>query len=240
MATKRKKSKFREYTKAIIIVVLLTLLIRAFVVEPFKIPSDSMMPTLVFGDHILANKVIFGLDLPFTDSKFLIFQQPRRKDIIVFSFPENKEKEECRSITENIATRVGSVLSNSNPAYLFKDSCRDFIMRVVGVGGDKVEIKDKKAYVNDFPLDEPYKIHKDSRIENTHVTKRDNFGPVTVPRGKFFVMGDNRDESYDSRFWGFVDMEDIKGKAFVIYWSWNSSDVWYNKIRWRRLGDHVL
>ena len=99
MATKRKKSKFREYTKAIIIVVLLTLLIRAFVVEPFKIPSDSMMPTLVFGDHILANKVIFGLDLPFTDSKFLIFQQPRRKDIIVFSFPENKEKEECRSIT---------------------------------------------------------------------------------------------------------------------------------------------
>ncbi len=232
MATKQQKSKFREYFEAILIALVLALLIRGFVVQAFKIPSGSMIPTLSIGDHILVSKFVYGIKLPFTDSRFLILRQPRRGDIIVFSFPGNREKEECKNISGNIAYRLENVLNNRNPLYLFKNDCRDFIKRVVGVGGDKIEIKDKQVFVNDIALDEPYKIHKARGIENG----RDNFGTVTVPHGKVFVMGDNRDYSYDSRFWGFVDMDDIKGSAFIIYWSWDKTAKLFNKLRWNRVG----
>ena len=211
------KSKIREYTEAIVIAVLLALLIRAFVVQAFKIPSGSMKETLLVGDHILVNKFIYGTKLPFTDSRFLIFRPPRRGDVIVFSFPKNREKEECTSFVKNISFRIGNAVSSLNPVYLFKDDCRDFIKRVIGVGGDKIEIKRKVVYVNDVPLTEPYTVYKDSAFEDS---QRDNFGPFIVPRNSFFMMGDNRDQSYDSRFWGVVDMSEIKGKAFIVYWSW--------------------
>jgi len=227
------KSKIREYTEAIVIAVLLALLIRAFVVQAFKIPSGSMKETLLIGDHILVNKFIYGTTLPFTDSRFLIFRPPRRGDVIVFSFPKNKEKEECRSFFNNLSFRISNAVSSLNPVYLFKDDCRDFIKRVVGVGGDKIEIKNKVVYVNDVPLTEPYTVHKDSAFEDS---QRDNFGPFTVPRNSFFVMGDNRDQSYDSRFWGVVDMSEIKGKAFIMYWSWNSNGSFFSKVRWDRIG----
>jgi signal peptidase I len=239
LTAKYRKSKFREYTEAVIIAVFLALLIRTFVVQAFKIPSGSMQPTLVIGDHILVNKFIYGLDMPFSDSRFLIFRQPKRGDIIVFSFPKNKEKEECASVSKNITSRIENVIKSGNPAYIFKDNCRDFIKRVVGVGGDKIEIKNKRVYVNDIPLDEPYKAHKDAQILSSQLSQRDTLAPTIVPRRKFFVMGDNRDQSYDSRFWGFVDMEDIKGKAFVIYWSWNSNDAWYKKVRLGRIFDLI-
>jgi signal peptidase I len=228
-----RKSKFREYTEAIIIAVFLALLIRAFVVQAFKIPSGSMIPTLLVGDHILVNKFIYGMKVPFTDSRFLIFNPPKRGDVIVFSFPQNKEKEECTSTLKNVSTRMGNAWSSGNPFYLFKDDCRDFIKRVVGVGGDKIEIKDKVVYVNDEPLDESYIIHSDLSMDGA---PRDNFGPFTVPRRSFFVMGDNRDQSYDSRFWGVVDMEEIKGKAFIKYWSWDRQGDFLEKVRWGRLG----
>ena len=227
------KSKFREYTEAIVIAVLLALLIRAFVVQAFKIPSGSMKETLLIGDHILVNKFIYGTKIPFTDSRLLIFRPPRREDVIVFSFPKNKEKEECTSFFKNMSFRIGNAVSSLNPVYLFKDDCRDFIKRVIGVGGDKIEIKNKIVYVNDVPLTEPYTVHKDSGIEDS---QRDNFGPFTVPRNSFFVMGDNRDQSYDSRFWGVVDMSEIKGKAFIMYWSWNTNGGFFSKVRWNRLG----
>ena len=235
MAAKKAKpkSKLREYTEAIIIAVFLALLIRAFVVQAFKIPSGSMIPTLVVGDHILVNKFVYGLKIPFTESRLLIFNPPKRGDVIVFSFPKNKEQPECINVFENISSRFRNTLSSGNPFYLFKDDCRDFIKRVVGVGGDKIEIKNKKVYVNDVLLDEPYAVHKDDEIENS---LRDNFGPFTVPRRSCFVMGDNRDRSYDSRFWGVVDMDEIKGKAFIMYWSWNSDDTWFDKVRWNRIG----
>lgn len=239
MAAGKRKSKFREYVEAIVIAVMLAMLIRAYVVQAFKIPSGSMIPTLVIGDHILVNKFIYGLDLPFTDGRSLIYKQPKREDIIVFAFPKNREVAECGSIAKNIQSRLGNTLSNGDPSYLFKDDCKDFIKRVIGVGGDKVEIKNKVVYVNDVALSEPYKIHKDANIEEKGATVRDNFGPITVPYGKFFVMGDNRDQSFDGRFWGFVDMNDIKGKAFIIYWSWDSSDLWYNKVRWGRIGNLI-
>ena len=235
----RKKSRFREYTEAFIIAIILALVIRGYVVQAFKIPSGSMIATLLVGDHLLANKFIYGLKAPFSDSRFLIFRQPKRGDIVVFSFPKNREKEECSSTSKNILNRIENVLSTGNPLYIFKDDCRDFIKRIVGVGGDKIEVKNKTVYVNDIPLDEPYKIHRDIRIEEPGQNPRDNFGPVTVPRNKFFAMGDNRDQSFDSRFWGFVDMDDIKGKALIIYWSWDSDDVWYEKVRWDRIGDLI-
>jgi signal peptidase I len=230
------KSKTREYAEAIIIAVLLALLIRSFVIQAFKIPSGSMIPTLVIGDHILVNKFIYGLKLPFTDGRILIFSPPKRGDIIVFSFPGNKEKEECTSISKGLSTRITNTLKMKNPAYLFKSDCRDFIKRVVGVGGDTVEIKDKKVYINGRALSEPYKQHVDQLVMSADVSPRDNFGPITVPRNKLFAMGDNRDNSHDGSFWGFVDMEEIKGEAFIIYWSWDSLESLFNKVRWSRIG----
>jgi len=122
------------------------------------------------------------------------------------------------------------------------DPSKDFIKRVIGLPGDIVRIQDKKVYVNDHLLEEPYAVHSDSRILPAGVSPRDNMSGVTVPANSLFVMGDNRDESYDSRFWKFVDMKDLRGKAFMIYWSWNqdgemslSSSQSY--VRWNRIGD---
>lgn len=196
-----KKSKFREYAEAIIIALLLALLIRTFVIQAFKIPSGSMIPTLTIGDHLLVNKFIYGIRIPFVSGRFLVFKEPQRGDIIVFEYPE--------------------------------DPKRDFIKRVIAVGGDKIEIKDKVVYVNDKAINEPYVVHKDKSID---MGPRDNLSRRIVPKGKFFVMGDNRDQSHDSRFWGYVDFDKIKGKAFILYWSWDSKENW---IRWRRIG-HLI
>jgi len=229
----KRKSKLREYVEAIVIAVFLALLIRAFVVQAFKIPSGSMLETLQIGDHILVNKFTYGLKVPFTGNRVLMFNQPKRGDVIVFSFPKNRELEECTSMSKNISTRISNVWSSGNPFFLLRDDCKDFIKRVIGVGGDTIEINNKKVYVNGVPIDEPYTIYKDSLVD---AGIRDNFGPFKVPRGSFFVMGDNRDQSYDSRFWGIVDMDEIKGKAFIMYWSWNSEGSFINQVRWSRLG----
>jgi signal peptidase I len=185
-----KESKLWEYTKAIITALILALIIRTFVVQAFKIPSGSMLPTLLIGDHILVNKFIYGTKIPFTDKRILQFTKPKRGDIIVFRYPE--------------------------------DPSRDFIKRVIAVEGDIIGGMNKKVVVNRQILDEPYVQHTDnSKIGG--VEQRDNFGPFIVPKNKYFVMGDNRDQSYDSRFWGYVDINDIRGKAFIIYWSWDNT-----------------
>ncbi|MCP4116020.1 MAG: signal peptidase I [Desulfobacteraceae bacterium] len=204
MTIEKKKSSLRENVEAILIAVVLALFIRTFVVQAFKIPSGSMKNTLLIGDHILVNKFIYGVKIPFTDGKNLIpLSNPERKDIVVFKYPEDPKK--------------------------------DFIKRVVGVAGDKIEVRNKKLYVNDILQEsEPYAIHKDPRIIPAQFTARDNFGPVTVPDHSLFVMGDNRDNSHDSRFWGFVDLKAVKGKAFIIYWSWNKEAF---GVRWNRIGD---
>lgn len=191
--TKTKKSAKQllwEYTEAIVTALILALIIRAFVIQAFKIPSGSMKPTLLVGDHILVNKFIYGVKLPFKDGKVLMFHQPEKGDIIVFKYPE--------------------------------DPKRDFIKRVIGVEGDTISEKDKVLYVNNKKANEPYASHVEDDIKPAGYEPRDNFGPIVVPKGKFFVMGDNRDQSYDSRYWGFVDENQIKGKAFIIYWSWDT------------------
>ena len=185
----KKKSVFREYFEAICIAVLLALFIRTFVVQAFKIPSGSMLPTLLIGDHLLVNKFIYGIKMPFTGKILIPIKQPERGDVVVFRFP--------------------------------KDRSIDYIKRVIGTPGDTVEIKDKKVYVNGKPIDDPHGYISSPTILNAKASPRDNFGPVLVPDDHIFVMGDNRDNSYDSRFWGFVDQRDVLGEAFILYWSWD-------------------
>ncbi len=193
----------REYAESIIIAVLIALFIRAFVVQAFKIPSGSMKPTLLIGDHLLVSKFIYGIRLPFIKHKVLVFKQPQRGDIVVFVFPRDKEK--------------------------------DFIKRVIATPGETVEIRRKRIYINGKRWDDPYGVYKDPEVDT--LVPRDNFGPVVVPRGCIFVMGDNRDRSYDSRFWGFVPIDAVKGKALILYWSWDShSKSLLGKIRFRRIG----
>lgn len=117
-----------------------------------------------------------------------------------------------------------------------EDPSKDFIKRVIGLPGDVVEIRNKKLVVNGKPIKDGHSIHKDPKIFPARMQPRDNLGPITVPEGKLFVMGDNRDFSYDSRFWGFVDLLAVKGKAFIIYWSWDKENF---GVRWNRLG-HLL
>lgn len=202
-----KKPWYREYGEALFVAAILALIIRTFIVQAFKIPSGSMEDTLLIGDHLLVNKFIYGMQIPFTDSRILPIRHPERGDIIVFEFPEDRDK-----------------------SFFAR---RDFIKRVIGTPGDVVEVRDKNVYVNGQPYVIPQEIHKDSDIVPPNLAPRDFMPPVKVPPDKFFVMGDNRDRSYDSRFWGFVETRDIKGLAFIKYWSWDKEKF---RPRWGRIG----
>lgn len=193
---------FRDTIEAVVVALLLAFVIRAFVVQAFKIPSGSMLDTLQIGDHLLVTKFAYDVRLPSTifldttDGKVLYRTgDPERGDIIVFKFPEDENK--------------------------------DFIKRVIGLPGETLEIRDQRVYINGAPIDEPYVLH--TKFGSMPI--RDNFGPYTVPEDQYFVMGDNRDGSYDSRWWGPVKREKIVGKALVIYWSWGSiTDVRFERI----------
>jgi signal peptidase I len=198
---KKRKGALREYAEAILIALAIALVIRTFVVQAFKIPSGSMIPTLEIGDHILVNRFIYGFRIPYTRVRLLPFTMPQRGDVIVFVYPE--------------------------------DNSKDFIKRVVGVEGDTVELRDKRVYVNGKPWEDPHGVYTDPRVIPKSMDPRDNFGPVKVPPQHLFVMGDNRDNSRDSRYWGFVHVGEVKGKAFLIYYSWDSSN---HGIRWNRIG----
>jgi signal peptidase I len=189
-----KKSVAREYTEAIVIALILALFIRTFIVQAFKIPSGSMEPTLLIGDHLLVNKFIYGIKNPFTGETWIPIEKPQRRDIIVFKYPVNPDQ--------------------------------DFIKRVIGVEGDTIEMMDKNLLVNGKPFIVKNAVYRDPNIFPRDVQPRDNFGPITVPKDSLFVMGDNRDNSYDSRFWKFVKLNEVKGKAFILYWSWDSQWSW--------------
>lgn len=201
---KKKKSGLRENIEAILVAIVLALFIRTFVIQAFKIPSGSMKETLLIGDHILVNKFIYGVKVPYLQTTIVPITNPKHGDIVVFKFPE--------------------------------DPTKDFIKRVIAVAGDVVEVRDKQVYVNRKLLNHDFGIHTDSYIFPSSVQPRDNFGPVVVPEKSIFVMGDNRDQSYDSRFWGFVDLKALKGKALMIYWSWDKENF---GVRWNRIG-HLL
>lgn len=188
---KRKKSLFREYVEALALALIIALLIRSFVVQAFRIPSGSMIPSLLIGDQILVDKVVYK------------FRKPQRGDIMVFKYPE--------------------------------DETRDFIKRLIGLPGEKLEVRRRVVLINDVPLnDSSYAMHEGDSFMAIH--PRDNFGPITIPPGKYFVMGDNRENSMDSRFWGLLDGNKITGRAFIIYWSRDISKSFPLELRWNRFG----
>ncbi len=210
-AGKPQKSVVREYAEALIIALVLALLIRTFVIQAFKIPTGSMEPTLLVGDHLLVSKFSYSVhipnEIPFTSillfPDFHFFSSvPERGNIVVFKYPE--------------------------------DPSKDFIKRVVGLPGETIQVIRQKVYINDKYLKEPYAHHSQSPSPNSG--KRDNMGPLRIPEGHIFVMGDTRENSHDSRMWGTLDLSKLRGKAQWIYWSWDSKDT---GLRTDRLGTSV-
>ncbi len=210
---RKKKSVVREYLEAIIIAVLLALFIRSFIVQAFKIPSGSMLPTLKVGDYLLVNRFIYGIKNPFTDETLIPLSRPERGDVVVFRYP--------------------------------KDPSIDYIKRVIGVPGDIIIMKDKQLFINGERVTDSHAwISDPDTVLPAAESVRDNFGPIIVPKGHIFVMGDNRDNSYDSRFWGFVDEKKILGQAFILYWSWDMGTPLLSfsrlgSIRWGRIANII-
>jgi signal peptidase I len=206
-----KKSVAREYFESIVIAVILALFMRTFVVQAFKIPTGSMEPNLLIGDHLLVDKFVFAPTLSSVERALLPVRNIRRGDIVVFKYPQDPE--------------------------------RDFIKRVIGLPGETIELKEHHVHVNGRPLDEPYahylpRTGDSGAGEITAEDVRERYGPVVVPADALFVMGDNRDNSEDSRYWGFLPKDNVKGKALMIYWSFDGSEGGFNlftQTRWARL-----
>ena len=205
----QKKSLTREYIEAILIALLLALLIRTFIVQAFKIPSGSMENTLLIGDHILVSKFSYGThipnEIPFINSKLF-------DDIVLFS-----------SVPER-----GDIIVFKFP----KDETRDFIKRVIALPGDLLEVRRQKVFINKKPYADARARHTESPSDSPLVP-RDDFGPILIPEGHVFVMGDNRENSQDSRYWGYLNVKKIRGKALIIYWSWDRIESW---VRFERFG----
>jgi signal peptidase I len=192
-----KKSTIREYFESILIAVILALFVRTWVFQAFKIPTGSMENNLLVGDHLVVNKFVFAPTATSLERATLPVDQVKRGDVVVFKYPQ--------------------------------DPARDFIKRVIGLPGERIEIRRKVVHVNERPLDEPY-VHflvpaSEEGSEVTPSDVREAFGPVTVPPDQYFVMGDNRDNSQDSRYWGFLPRDFIKGRALVIYWSFDTDSA---------------
>jgi signal peptidase I len=197
--TSARKSTAREYFESIAIAVILALFIRTFVVQAFKIPTGSMENNLLIGDHLLVNKFVYGSTATPVERAILPMRAIGRGDVVVFKFPQEPD--------------------------------RDFIKRVIGLPGETLEVRNKKVYINGTPLDEPY-VHflvppsaEGQEVAATDV--RESYGPVTVPADQYFVMGDNRDNSQDSRWWGYLPRDLVKGKALMVYWSFESDRADY-------------
>ena len=198
------KSTLREYTESIVIAVILALFVRTWIVQAFKIPTGSMENNLLIGDHLLVNKFIFGPTATSIGRTLLPVRDIRRGDVIVFKYPDEPD--------------------------------RDFIKRVIGLPGETLELRAKKVYIDGQPLDEPY-VHflepplrpGDPEYGLRYEGRGDNWGPEVVPAGHLFVLGDNRDNSKDSRYWGFLPIDQVKGRALMVYWSYEASREEYRR-----------
>ena len=193
MAETFQKSTVREYFESIVIAVILALFVRTWVVQAFKIPTGSMENNLLIGDHLLVNKFVFAPNATRPERALMPERDIHRGDVVVFKYPDEPE--------------------------------RDFIKRVIGLPGETLELRNKKVYVDGKPLDEPYVHFLEPASTSQEVTSfdvRERYGPVKVPAEQYFVMGDNRDNSQDSRYWGFLPRDYVKGRALLIYWSYES------------------
>jgi signal peptidase I len=205
-----KKSVFREYFESLVIAVVLALFVRTFVFQAFKIPTGSMENNLLIGDHLIVNKMVFAPTASAVERAILPGRDIVRGDVVVFKYPQEPE--------------------------------RDFIKRVIGLPGDKLEVRRKQVYINDAAIDEPYVQHTMALTPEGSVPvgdrRREDYGPVTVPDGQYFMMGDNRDNSEDSRYWGFLPKHYVKGQALFIYFSFDDRESLthlFSGIRWGRL-----
>jgi signal peptidase I len=235
---KSQKSVVREYTEAIIIAVILALFIRSFIVQAFKIPSGSMLPTLQIGDHLLVNKFIYGVKNPMTGAILIPWKSPKRGDVVVFKYP----KDESIDYIKRVIGVAGDTIELRNGEVFI----------------DNIAIEDVPAcYAIQFANDDKYTKSCNRDPVDVHSAKSEaaispnsdklmDFGPFKVPSGHLFVMGDNRFHSSDSRFWGYVDERLVLGKAFVLYWSWDANEPFFSAGRWKsiterwtRIGDIV-
>ena len=217
-----------DWTKSVAVAFALFLVIRTFGIEAFKIPTSSMENTLLVGDFLLVNKAIYGAEIPGTGLRLPALKEPVRGEVIVFNPPHEPGK--------------------------------NYVKRLVGLPGDTLEMVDKALFVNARPLHEPYARYLDRdgdarhpgmRWQSNHLIagpadyhpSRDTWGPLVVPDGSFFVLGDNRDNSEDSRYWGFVDRESIRGRPWIVYYSFDlderSSLSWISAVRWTRIGGQI-
>jgi signal peptidase I len=193
-----KKSAAREYLESIVVAVILALFIRTFAVQAFKIPTGSMEPNLLIGDHLLVNKLVYSPSLaPWEDALF--GKKPiQRGHVVVFKYPE--------------------------------EPWRDFIKRVIGLPGETVEVRGQQVLVNGRPIDDPYAHWTPRRTDDPEsVSFHDGWGPQVVPPGHLLVLGDNRDNSRDSRFWGFLPIDQVKGRALLVYWSYEATREEYHR-----------
>ncbi len=211
--------------------IVLFLLIRTFFVEAFKIPTGSMEGTLLVGDFLLVNKAVYGADLPGLANRLPAFAEPKRSEVVVFLPPHEPTK--------------------------------NYVKRIVGLPGDTVEMRGKVLYINGAPQDEPYIRHvdrfsepSDARMQwqrehlvgpkgdrRSYDPTRDSWGPIVVPEAKYFALGDNRDNSEDSRYWGFVDASAIRGRPIFVYYSFIRDPLapfsWLTDVRWNRIGEVI-
>lgn len=231
-----------DYSKSFFPVLLIVLLLRSFLLEPFHIPSSSMVPTLLVGDFILVNKFDYGLRLPVLHTKIINVGEPKRGDVVVFHFPEQSALTFCRAQVECAMQEV------------LKSKGTDFIKRVIGLPGDHIVYRNKTLYINGVvmpkavvgPYDGPDSMGAQLNDEDLGKVNHGIItfpgylggreGEWTVPAGKYFVMGDNRDNSWDSRYWGFVPEQALVGKAFFIWMNW---DAFKDSKLWSRVGDSI-
>lgn len=220
-----------EGVKAVSTAIVLFLLIRNFLVEPFKIPTGSMENTLLVGDFLLVNKAVYGAEIPLTHAHLPAFASPERDDVIVFLPPH--------------------------------DPTKNYVKRIVGVPGDTLEMRDKVLLLNGAPQAEPFARHIDpfsdpwdprmrwqmqyfagsAAARGQYRPTRDNWGPIVVPAGKYFALGDNRDNSEDSRYWGFLSGDAIRGRPVMVYYSFSRDPLhafsWLTDVRWERIGELI-
>lgn len=234
-----------EYARSFFPLVLIVLLLRSFVVAPFHIPSSSMVPTLLVGDFILVNKFDYGLRLPVINTKIIPVGQPRRGDVLVFHYPEASARRYCQA--NPLCADTGGMRE------VYSSAGTDYIKRIIGLPGDHIAYRDGTLYVNGNAMQDKvlglYTGHdalgatllqeKSGNVTHDILAFDSQVGPQgewTVPAGKYFVMGDNRGNSFDSRYWGFVPAHDIVGRAFFI---WFNIDAFRNSTLWHRVGDVI-